>query len=85
MKHNTDTLISVESHALRYLIVFLEDQYFLRNFFRLESDHGQIRYISLQLNLCISMQILLLLSRSRLCHYSIGGAWWHICSHESFF
>jgi hypothetical protein len=27
----------------------------------------------------------LLLSRSRLCHYSVGGAWWHLCSYESFY
>jgi hypothetical protein len=27
---------------------------------------------------------LLLLSRSRLCHYSVGGAWWHLCFYESF-
>jgi hypothetical protein len=26
----------------------------------------------------------LLLSRSRLCHYSVGGAWWHLCFYESF-
>jgi hypothetical protein len=25
-----------------------------------------------------------LLSRSRLCHYSVGGAWWHLCFYESF-
>jgi hypothetical protein len=27
---------------------------------------------------------MLLLSRSRLCHYSFGGAWWHLCFYESF-
>jgi hypothetical protein len=27
----------------------------------------------------------LLLSRSRLCHYSVGGAWWHLCFYESFY
>jgi hypothetical protein len=26
----------------------------------------------------------LLLSRSRLCHYSVGGAWWHLGDYESF-
>jgi hypothetical protein len=26
----------------------------------------------------------LLLSRSRLCHYSVRGAWWHLCFYESF-
>jgi hypothetical protein len=24
----------------------------------------------------------LLLFRSRLCHYSVGGAWWHLCFYE---
>jgi hypothetical protein len=24
------------------------------------------------------------LSRSRLCHYGVGGAWWHLCFYESF-
>jgi hypothetical protein len=24
------------------------------------------------------------LSRSRLCHYSVGDAWWHLCFYESF-
>jgi hypothetical protein len=28
--------------------------------------------------------LLLLLSRSRFCHYSVGGAWWHLCFYESF-
>jgi hypothetical protein len=27
---------------------------------------------------------LLLLFRSRLCHFSDGGAWWHLCFYESF-
>jgi hypothetical protein len=27
---------------------------------------------------------LILLSRSRLCHYSVGGAWWHFGFYESF-
>jgi hypothetical protein len=27
---------------------------------------------------------LTLLSRSRLCHYSVGGAWWHLGFYESF-
>jgi hypothetical protein len=26
----------------------------------------------------------LLLSRSRLCYFSVGGAWWHLCFYESF-
>jgi hypothetical protein len=26
----------------------------------------------------------LLLFRSCLCHYSVGGAWWHLCFYESF-
>jgi hypothetical protein len=26
----------------------------------------------------------LLLFRSRLCHYSVGGAWWHLGFYESF-
>jgi hypothetical protein len=28
--------------------------------------------------------VLLPLFRSRLCHYSIGGAWWHLGFYESF-
>jgi hypothetical protein len=24
------------------------------------------------------------LSRSRFCHYSVGGTWWHLCFYESF-
>jgi hypothetical protein len=28
--------------------------------------------------------LFLLISRSRLCHYSVGGAWWHLCFYESF-
>jgi hypothetical protein len=28
--------------------------------------------------------LILLLSRSRLCHYSVGGAWWHLGFYESF-
>jgi hypothetical protein len=31
-----------------------------------------------------SLSFLLLLSRSRLCHYSIGAAWWHLGFYESF-
>jgi hypothetical protein len=27
---------------------------------------------------------LLLLSRSRFCHHSVGGAWWHLGFYESF-
>jgi hypothetical protein len=30
------------------------------------------------------IRTLLLLSRSRLCHYSVGGARWHLCFYESF-
>jgi hypothetical protein len=41
------------------------------------------RYNRLTLNQATStfelIPILLLLSRSRLCHYSVGGAWWHLC------
>jgi hypothetical protein len=33
---------------------------------------------------CIMSEICLLLSRSRLCRYSVGGAWWHLCFYESF-
>jgi hypothetical protein len=38
---------------------------------------------SVLLNLS-SILLLLLLSRSRLCHYTVGGAWWHLCFYESF-
>jgi hypothetical protein len=37
------------------------------------------RYVAEKLLKCV-----LLLSRSRLCHYSVGGAWWHLCFYESF-
>jgi hypothetical protein len=34
--------------------------------------------------LCTTPLCSLLLFRSRLCHYSVGGAWWHLGSCESF-
>jgi hypothetical protein len=39
-----------------------------------------IRY----LHLTLRVLFLLLLSRSHLCHYSVGGAWWHLGFYESF-
>jgi hypothetical protein len=33
---------------------------------------------------CSATAFTYLLSRSRLCHYSVGGAWWHLCFYESF-
>jgi len=30
------------------------------------------------------LHIFFFLSRSRLCHYSVGGAWWHLGFYESF-
>jgi hypothetical protein len=36
------------------------------------------------LNIGCTIVANLLLSRSRLCHYSVGGAWWHLCFYESF-
>jgi hypothetical protein len=39
-----------------------------------------IRYLHLTLRVLFH----LLLSRSRLCHYSVGGSWWHLGFYESF-
>jgi hypothetical protein len=36
------------------------------------------------LNIGCTIIAKLLLSRSRLCHYSVGGAWWHLSVYESF-
>jgi hypothetical protein len=33
---------------------------------------------------CALTERYFLLSRSRLCHYSVGGAWWHLGFYESF-
>jgi hypothetical protein len=43
--------------------------------------HLQLYEISGPIN---RSKIPLLLSRSRLCHYSVGGAWWHLGFYESF-
>jgi hypothetical protein len=42
-------------------------------------DEKHIRIANSRYNL------LVLLSRSRLCHYSVGGAWWHLCFYKSFY
>jgi hypothetical protein len=52
------------------------------------NHNGTLSY-HLVLNFFIDERIVILLPASnllllsRLCHYSVGGAWWHICFYES--
>jgi hypothetical protein len=51
---------------------------------RNEILQGALKITIRRLRAKLQMFQCLLLFRSRLCHYSVGGAWSHLCFYESF-